>query len=322
MPSCEELLEEAQAALREFGVEEPPGRLVVRGDSVWLTAAPDWPSDVRVHSVGVRLFRSQKHGLKPTSFGLMLLGPRITKRRVEVNAEELEQLLLGRSLPKSGLPEGYVALCLGGEVLGCGEARGGKLRCQIPRARRQELLVVLAHEPKIERAKTEQKGGSMETVEDILKGAILLEEHGRAFYAHAAQEAKSPGVREIFEILAKEEERHKEYLAKALGEYLRTRQFSGLSSFPVDVTAAVLTEDVKREIEAASFEASAIYAGMALEEKAVAFYTEKAKAAPPELAPLYQRLAKWEQTHLDLLAALDEDLRQRVWHERSFWPSL
>jgi rubrerythrin len=93
-----------------------------------------------------------------------------------------------------------------------------------------------------------------------------------------------------------------------------------LSGEPVDVTSAVITPEVKKEIEAAGFEAAAIYAGMALEEKAVAFYAEKAKTAPRELAQLYQSLARWEQFHLDLLASLDEELRQRIWHERGFWP--
>lgn len=153
MPSYEDRLEEAKALLREFGVEEVPGRLEVRGESVWLTTAPDWPEGVRVHATGVRLLRQQKHGLKPTSFGLMLLGPRITRRRVELSREELRELLLGRALAKEGLPEGYVALCLEGEVVGCGEVRGRALRSQIPRARRQELLVVLAHEAKLPQGK-------------------------------------------------------------------------------------------------------------------------------------------------------------------------
>lgn len=322
MPSYEDLVEAAEAQLREFGVAEVPGRLVVRGESIWLTTAPDWPEGVRIHAMGVRLFRVQRQGFKPTSFGLMVLGPRITQRRVELTREELRDLLLGRVLPKEGLPEGYVALCLEGEVLGCGEVRNGKLRSHIPRARRQELLVVLAQEAKLRAPAARYngpKGESMETVEDVLKGAILLEERGRAFYAHAAGEAKSPGVREIFALLAEEEEKHKQYLARLLGEYWRTGRI-GASGTPVDASAAVFTSEVREAVEAAGYEAAAIYAGMALEEKAVAFYTEKAKQAPPELAAVYQALARWEQTHLDLLTALDEELRKRVWFERSFWP--
>lgn len=160
----------------------------------------------------------------------------------------------------------------------------------------------------------------MESVEDVLKGAILLEERGRAFYTHAAGEAKSPGVREVFALLAEEEEKHKQYLARLLGEYLRSGQIRPGSGAPLEMSAAVLTEEVRKTVEAAEFEAAAIYAGMALEEKAIAFYMEKAKQAPPELAQIYQGLARWEQTHLELLMALDEELRKRIWYERSFWP--
>lgn len=323
MPSYADLPEEAEKVLRDFGVEEIPGRLVFRHDAFWLTTAPEVPEGVRVHSVGVRLLRVQDHGLKPTSFGLMLLGERIKARRVELSREELRELLLGRPLKKPGLPQGYVALCLAGEVLGCGEVRGDTLRCQIPLGRRQELLVALAQEERVlsgESFTMGAKGEAVESQEDVLKGAILLEERGRVFYEHAALSAKSPGVKEIFAILAREEERHKDYLAKLLGELVRTGKVEASFNLPVDVTSAVLTEQVKKEIEAAGFEAAAIYAGMALEERAVAFYSEKAKSAPPELAKLYTALAKWEQSHLDLLSALDEELRQRVWFERGFWP--
>ncbi len=306
--------------LQEFGVDELPGSLVVRGDAIWLTTAAGWPTEVRIHALGIRLFRIHPRGLKPTSFGLQLLGSLITARRVEVDRSELELLLLGRTIRKPGLPQGYVALCLEGEVLGCGEVRGEILRCTMPLARRQELLAALAHEARLRQVKMNEKGAKLKTPEDVLKGAILLEERGRAFYEHAARSAQSPGVREVFTILAQEEMRHKEYLAQFLAELWRTGKIGTSRPEPVEVASAVLTEAVKKEIEAAGFEAAAIYAGMALEERAVAFYTEQAKSAPPGLAELYASLARWEQTHLDLLAAMDEDLRQRIWYERGFWP--
>jgi rubrerythrin/NOL1/NOP2/fmu family ribosome biogenesis protein len=320
LPSCADP-NEVERLLREFGVEEIPGELLFRHDAFWLTTAKGLPKDVKIHAVGIRLVRVQKLGLKPTSFGLMFLGPRIQRRRVELTREELRELLLGHPLRKPGLPQGFVALSLEGEVVGCGEVRGELLRCQIPRARRQELLIVLAQESSVLQGsgKMPKKEENVETPEDVLKGAILLEERGKAFYEHAALSAQNPGVKEIFSILAREEERHKAYLAKAFAEFVRTGKVS-LSGQPVDVTSAVITPEVKKEIEAAGFEAAAIYAGMALEEKAVAFYAEKAKTAPQELAQLYQSLAQWEQSHLDLLASLDEELRQRIWHERGFWP--
>lgn len=144
MPSSDEQANEALTYFRErFGVEELPGRVVERGDSLWLTTAPEVPEGVRVHSLGVRLLRRQKGGLKPTSFGLMLLGDRIRAQRVNLSRSDLESLLQGRTLTRKDLTPGYVALCFEGDVLGCGHVKGGLLRCQIPRGRRQELLIAL-----------------------------------------------------------------------------------------------------------------------------------------------------------------------------------
>ncbi|MFN3346686.1 MAG: hypothetical protein ACK42E_02605, partial [Candidatus Bipolaricaulaceae bacterium] len=97
MPCYKDQLEEARAVLRQFGIAEVHGKLVVRGDSVWLTTAEDWPEGVRVHALGIRLFRIQSPGLKPTSFGLQALGALIQARRAEVSQAELKALLLGRT---------------------------------------------------------------------------------------------------------------------------------------------------------------------------------------------------------------------------------
>jgi len=147
LPSSDEQANEALTYLREhFGVEELPGRVVERGDSLWLTTAPEVPEGVKVHSLGIRLLRKQKKSLKPTSFGLMLLGDRIRAQRVNLSRSDLENLLQGRTLTRKDLTPGYVALCFEGDVLGCGHVKGGLLRCQIPRGRRQELLIALAAE--------------------------------------------------------------------------------------------------------------------------------------------------------------------------------
>ena len=41
---------------------------------------------------------------------------------------------------------------------------------------------------------------------EILKSAIMLERRGKAFYTQAAETARSPEVREIFRVMAKEED--------------------------------------------------------------------------------------------------------------------
>ncbi|MFH1609853.1 MAG: ferritin family protein [Candidatus Bipolaricaulota bacterium] len=162
----------------------------------------------------------------------------------------------------------------------------------------------------------------METQEDILKGALLLERRGKVFYEASARGSANEPVREIFLNLAREEGRHIEVLSKAFADLVRTgRMTEGApAETPPDVSGAVLTDAVKAEISAASYEAAALYAAMALEERAVAFYSDAERKATGEAKAVYRWLADWERTHLDLLTALDQELRQRVWHDQHFWP--
>ena len=67
--------------------------------------------------------------------------------------------------------------------------------------------------------------GNDESVE-ILKGAILLEKRGKAFYESVAKGSKSGAVREIFEIMAGEETKHIKMLLKLHSELLESGEFS------------------------------------------------------------------------------------------------
>lgn len=148
-------------------------------------------------------------------------------------------------------------------------------------------------------------------LEGIVKQAILLEQRGRDFYRGVATQAEAEAVREIFATMAEEEERHIQALAE-LGKTLLAEEGGSLplpQVQPALTVEAVLTDEVKRGIREAGYEAAAIYAAMALEEKAVAFYSEQARASQGEVAKLFSWLADWERTHLELLMALDEDLR-------------
>ncbi len=160
------------------------------------------------------------------------------------------------------------------------------------------------------------------SLEDVLKGAVLLERRGKALYEKAAQTTDKPAVRELFLTLAAEEERHIQMLEGFFREYRgQGKSAEGLEATPERVAGSILTDEVKREITEASYEAAAIYAAMGLEEKAIAYYSEGAeKAASGRARDLFGKLADWERTHLDLLMAIDEDLRQRVWNDQHFWP--
>jgi rubrerythrin len=159
---------------------------------------------------------------------------------------------------------------------------------------------------------------------DILKEAILLERRGYSFYLKVAEQSAHAAVREFFENMAAEEERHIEILESQFSAYARNHQFESLvfedrQNQPTD--QLVLDETVKKQIAAADYEAAAISAAILMEEKAVALYSERAEAAQaPAEEKLYLWLAAWERGHLSSLAKIDREIKETIWNDQGFWP--
>ncbi len=162
------------------------------------------------------------------------------------------------------------------------------------------------------------------SAEDILKTAILLERRGKAFYTTAARQTESEAARRIFTMMAEEEEEHIAFLSKQFAEYGKSGKFSKIDiEEPVDDTEAVmiLSEQVKKEISAAGFEAAAISAAIDFENRAIEVYQGRAdEATDPNEKDMYQMLADWERTHHHLLHKLNEDLKEQIWNDNNFWP--
>lgn len=162
-----------------------------------------------------------------------------------------------------------------------------------------------------------------DNVLEIIKGAILLEHRGKSFYELAAQNTQNEMVRQVFETMAAEEGRHIEILNEQYANLkkegkLRPVQEEGK---PLDVISGVITQRIKQEVSAAGYEAAAISAAMAMEEKAVQFYGEQANSTDnPVAQELYQWLANWEKTHLTFLSELDRELTESIWYDHKFWP--
>jgi len=160
--------------------------------------------------------------------------------------------------------------------------------------------------------------------EDVLKTAILLERRGRAFYTTAAREATSEAVRKFFTMMAEDEEEHIKFLSEQFAEYVKTGRFARNEfETPVDDAEAImiLSEQVKKSISAADFEAAAISAAIDFENRAIEVYQGRAdEAMDPNEKEMYQMLADWERTHYRMVSKLDEDLKEQVWFENKFWP--
>lgn len=161
------------------------------------------------------------------------------------------------------------------------------------------------------------------TVTDILKTAILLERRGKAFYSQVARQTKSPSVRKIFEMMAEEEDEHINFLSRQFANYEKNHSF--LKNDPVpeedDTSVEILSEEIKKEISAASFEAAAISAAIDFENRAIEVYSNRAKeATDPNEKETYEMLAEWEKGHHHLLHKLNEDLKEQIWNDNNFWP--
>lgn len=165
---------------------------------------------------------------------------------------------------------------------------------------------------------------SAEAIE-ALKGAILLERRGWAFYSKVASTTKFEGVREVFSSMAEEEKRHEEALSLHYSSLVRDGSLPAVTTLGQvsDISGEVITRKVRSEIDAAGFEAAAISAAMAMEASAEKFYREKAsEAASGSARNLFNWLADWEHGHLETLAMMDRALMENIWFENGFWPEI
>ena len=164
----------------------------------------------------------------------------------------------------------------------------------------------------------------MEPTISILKQAILLERKGKVFYARIAEQAVHPPIREFFEAMAEEEDRHEEILSHQYRAFLSREKFDDIplpAGSESQTASRILTPEVIERIASAGFEAAAISAAMNLEASAVRIYSERAAAATdPQEKVLYQWLSDWEKGHLDILSRLDRALTEAIWNDNSFWP--
>ena len=165
---------------------------------------------------------------------------------------------------------------------------------------------------------------SEEKTVEILKNAILLEKRGQAFYSKVAEQANGKAVKEFFETMADEEVKHVKILSDQFKAYQQDHEFTPgkyNKAFSGSIAPKVLTEQLKKELSAADYEAAAISAAMSMEENAINLYSKRAaEAVDPNEKDLYQWLADWEKQHLNFLSDIDKELTEQIWHDNSFWP--
>jgi len=158
---------------------------------------------------------------------------------------------------------------------------------------------------------------------DILKRAILLEKRGEAFYTRISEQTDNAAVKDFFRFMAEEETQHVAILSE---QYRKFRQAGKIDAAVhdarnSDVASQVLNSALKARLSAAGFEAAAISAAMAMEQRAISLYSQRARETDDaEEKALYQWLATWEGEHLRMLSDLDRELTESVWNDNQFWP--
>lgn len=158
---------------------------------------------------------------------------------------------------------------------------------------------------------------------DILKGAILLEHRGKALYESVVNTSESEGVKELFAMLSREEDKHIGMLEKQFSRITKGESFdiAGIEKEYASAHQAIMTQDIVKNISGAGYEAAVISAALEFEKNAVKYYGEQAEAAESaEEKKLFTWLADWEKNHMMMLASLDNELKEKIWYDNQFWP--
>ena len=125
-------------------------------------------------------------------------------------------------------------------------------------------------------------------------------------------------------MIAAEEDEHINYLSKQFAHYNKNNEFlkADVAENPDNsAVMEILSEEVKKQVNAASYEAAAISAAMDFETRSIQVYSERAQAATdPQEKELYQMLAEWEKGHHYWLHKINEELKEQIWFDNNFWP--
>ena len=133
---------------REFGIERKTFENYVflsSGKKIWMVEKESWEKikdeleEMNVQSIGIAIARMGRV-IKPTSNFLQIFGKYAKRKIVELDEKEALDYIKGLDIKKDCKEKGYVIVKFGEDVLGCGLAKEGWIKNQIPKARRVKKL--------------------------------------------------------------------------------------------------------------------------------------------------------------------------------------
>ena len=161
-------------------------------------------------------------------------------------------------------------------------------------------------------------------VDGLLK-AMKAERDGNSFYLMAANSTGDPKGRQIFEVLAKEELDHLQFLKEHYDSWVETGKLSATAKLherlELSGPSPFFSDSFRKRIADAHCEMSALSIGIQLELDAMAFYrTQSELTTEPEAKAFLAELADWETGHYRALLKQQEELKDDYWSEAGFSP--
>lgn len=155
----------------------------------------------------------------------------------------------------------------------------------------------------------------------ILKTAILNEVEGESFYMLAANNSKSPDIKEALEFLAFDEKKHQQVLKKMLAN-ITEGQDNAVDFGQLGVVSPGIfkLQQAKRMVD--NLEITVISTAILMEKASMDFYRLAASQTSDSNAQkLFEHLADWEMKHLDALQITYDYLEADWFDQQHFSPA-
>jgi rubrerythrin len=170
---------------------------------------------------------------------------------------------------------------------------------------------------------------SMGKTQDIilqgLKDAMMAERTGIEFYTMASRTTQDSKGREVFQLLAQEEQQHFDYLQKTYGQLLNGEAMD--SKLPLASESTLLgkghifSDSLRNRLQEAHFEMSALSVGLQLEQNAIKHYQSLADVAgDPKVKEFFLQLVQWETNHARAFINEMNSLKEDYWSQANFAP--
>lgn len=136
--------------------------------------------------------------------------------------------------------------------------------------------------------------------------AIKGEMEGRELYKAAAEKTDDKKAKEVFSMLAEEEQTHLDTLVKLANEYeegkdVQVPDLPAPRSFE-DAESPIFTKEFKDKVGNKDFEMATLSIGIKLELESEKFYKEMGQASgQSKLKEFFNYLADWEHGHYEYL---------------------